>query len=110
GARPAHGYGSPMGVPPAAIRRGEHVHSHNMRSLLSPAARQDLKPPVVRPAHWVRALVRNSLAAAGASPEAAVAMADAVTEAHLRGGETPRLRRCRPLGQRLPAGGGAPAA
>src|SRR5262249_47000371 len=105
GARPAHGYGSPMGVPPAAIRRGEHVHSHSMRSLLSPAAKQDLKPPVVRPAHWVRALVRDSLAAAGASPEAAQAMADAVTEAHLRGVETHGLRRLRPYVERIRSGG-----
>jgi LDH2 family malate/lactate/ureidoglycolate dehydrogenase len=64
-----------------------------------------LKPPVVRPAHWVSALVENSLAAAGASPEAAEAMADAVTEAHLRGVETHGLRRLRPYVERIRSGG-----
>ena len=76
-----------------------------MRSLLSPAAKQDSKPPVVRPARWVRALVRDPLAAAGASPEAAEAMADAVTEAHLRGVETHGLRRLRPYIERIRSGG-----
>jgi LDH2 family malate/lactate/ureidoglycolate dehydrogenase len=103
--KPVHRYGFPIGVATAAIRRGEHVHSHNMRSLLSPAAKQDLKPPVVRPAHWVRALVGDALGAAGASPEAAVAMADAVTEAHLRGVETHGLRRLRPYIERIRSGG-----
>ena len=39
--KPVHRYGFPIGVATAAITRGEHVHSHNMRSLLSPAAKQD---------------------------------------------------------------------
>src|ERR1700687_4732966 len=30
-------YGYPIGVATADIKQGEHVHSHNMRSALSPA-------------------------------------------------------------------------
>src|SRR6185437_4374727 len=82
-----------------------HVHSHNMRSTLSPAPKQDGASAERRPAQWVRDVVRNSVHAAGASPDAAEAMADALTEAHLRGVETHGLRRLRPYVARIRSGG-----
>lgn len=59
----------------------------------------------LRPAEWVQRTVRRSLEAAGASSEAAEAMANAITEAHLRGVETHGLRRLRPYIARIRSGG-----
>jgi len=103
--RPVNRYGFPIGVATATIAPGEHVHSHNMRSTLSPAPKQDGASAERRPAQWVRDVVRNSVHAAGASPDAAEAMANAITEAHLRGVETHGLRRLRPYVARIRAGG-----
>jgi len=103
--KPVHRYGFPIGVATAAIKRGEHVHSHNMRSLLSPAPKQDAKSLVLRPAQWVHRLVKDSLQIVGASVDSAEAMANAVTEAHLRGVETHGLRRLRPYIARIRSGG-----
>jgi LDH2 family malate/lactate/ureidoglycolate dehydrogenase len=102
---PVNRYGFPIGIATAMISPGEHVHSHNMRSALSPAPKQDPKSAARRPAQWVHDLVRNSVEAAGASAEAAEAMANAITEAHLRGVETHGLRRLRPYVARIRAGG-----
>jgi LDH2 family malate/lactate/ureidoglycolate dehydrogenase len=104
-AQPIRRYGFPIGVATAAIAPGEHVHSHNMRSALSPMVKQADKPAVPRPAQWVDDLVRNSLVAAGAAADAADAMAKAIAEAHLRGVETHGLRRLRPYVARLRSGG-----
>jgi len=101
---PVHRYGFPIGIATAAIAPGEHVHSHNMRSRLSPAPKEDATS-VRRPAEWVHDLARDSLEAAGASADAAEAMASALTEAHLRGVETHGLRRLRPYVARIRAGG-----
>ena len=98
-------YGHPIGAALADIMEGEHVHTHNMRSLLSPIPRQSLPEPSVRPAPWVQHLVTQILKAAGAIPEAADAMANALTEAHLRGIETHGLRRLRPYVLRVRSGG-----
>jgi LDH2 family malate/lactate/ureidoglycolate dehydrogenase len=98
-------YGFPIGVATAAIAPGEHVHSHNMRSSLSPVSKQASKSPVRRPAQWISDLVREVALAAGAAADAADAMATAITEAHLRGVETHGLRRLRPYVARLRSGG-----
>jgi LDH2 family malate/lactate/ureidoglycolate dehydrogenase len=98
-------YGYPIGAATADIAEGEHVHTHNMRSLLSPIPKENKPAPAARPAAWVRGLVKNVLAAAGAIPDAADAMADAITEAHLRGVETHGLRRLRPYVARIRSGG-----
>ena len=97
-------YGWPIGIATAEIRQGEHVHSHNMRSALSPAPREPTSQVTVR-AQWVRKLVKDCLESAGACAEAASDMADAITEAHLRGVETHGLRRLSPYVMRIRAGG-----
>jgi LDH2 family malate/lactate/ureidoglycolate dehydrogenase len=98
-------YGYPIGAALADIAEGEHVHTHNMRSLLSKVSQQAAPEPLVRPAPWVQDLVKRILEAAGALPEAADAMASALTEAHLRGVETHGLRRLRPYVARIRSGG-----
>jgi LDH2 family malate/lactate/ureidoglycolate dehydrogenase len=103
--KPVHRYGFPIGIATADIKQGEHVHSHNMRSTLSPASKQQTRPPTLRPAQWVHELVKTSLQAVGASAESAEAMANAITEAHLRGVETHGLRRLRPYIARIRSGG-----
>jgi LDH2 family malate/lactate/ureidoglycolate dehydrogenase len=75
-----------------------------MRSTLSPGSRQS-KSPTLRPAQWVHELVKSSLQAVGTSAESAQAMADAITEAHLRGVETHGLRRLRSYIARIRSGG-----
>jgi len=64
-----------------------------------------VKASVLRPAEWVQRTVRRSLEAAGACSEAAEAMANAITEAHLRGVETHGLRRLHPYIARIRSGG-----
>jgi LDH2 family malate/lactate/ureidoglycolate dehydrogenase len=103
--RPVNRYGFPIGIATAAIVPGEHVHSHNMRSALSPAPKHDAKSAERRPAQWVHDLARDCLQAADATADAAEAMADALTEAHLRGVETHGLRRLRPYVARIRSGG-----
>ena len=98
-------YGYPIGVATANIKQGEHVHSHNMRSALSPAPASKEQPREVRTAEWVRRLVADLMRAGGARAEAADAMAAVVTEAHLRGVETHGLRRLRPYFMRIRSGG-----
>lgn len=61
--------------------------------------------PVIRSAAWVHQAVKAILQGAGASTEAADAMARAVAEAHLRGVETHGLRRLGPYVIRLKSGG-----
>jgi LDH2 family malate/lactate/ureidoglycolate dehydrogenase len=102
--RPIRRYGFPIGIATIDIKQGEHVHSHNMCSMLSSVSRQS-KSPTLRPAQWVHELVKTSLHAVGASAEGAEAMADAITEAHLRGVETHGLRRLRPYIARIRSGG-----
>jgi Malate/L-lactate dehydrogenase len=103
--KPVFRYGWPIGIATADIRMGEHVHSHNMRSALSPAAKQAARESLVRSAQWVRNLVNSCVQAAGGSPESASAMAEAITEAHLRGVETHGLRRLSPYIARIRSGG-----
>jgi LDH2 family malate/lactate/ureidoglycolate dehydrogenase len=98
-------YGYHIGAALTDIAEGEHVHTHNMRSLLSPPPKQSSPEPSVRPAPLVRHLVKAILEAAGAISEAADAMANALTEAHLRGVETHGLRRLRPYVARIRSGG-----
>jgi len=102
--KPIRRYGFPIGIATIDIKQGEHVHSHNMRSMLSSGPRES-KSPTLRPARWVHELVKTSLQAVGASAESAEAMADAITEAHLRGVETHGLRRLRPYIARIRSGG-----
>jgi LDH2 family malate/lactate/ureidoglycolate dehydrogenase len=106
----AHGqrinrYGFPIGIATSEIKKGEHVHGHNMRSMLSPASKQEAKPSAMRSARWVHDVVKGCLQAVGAHSEGAEAMATAVSEAHLRGVETHGLRRLRPYVTRLRSGG-----
>jgi LDH2 family malate/lactate/ureidoglycolate dehydrogenase len=103
--KPVFRYGWPIGIATAHIRMGEHVHSHNMRSALSPAPKQAAREPLMRSAQWVRNLVNGCVQAAGGSPESASAMAEAITEAHLRGVETHGLRRLSPYIARIRSGG-----
>jgi LDH2 family malate/lactate/ureidoglycolate dehydrogenase len=103
--KPVRRYGYPIGVATAEIKQGEHVHSHNMRSTLSPAPKTASAASALRPAQWVHQLVDESLRAVGAAAEAADAMASAITEAHLRGVETHGLRRLRPYIARIRSGG-----
>ncbi len=98
-------YGFPIGIATADIRQGEHVHAHNMRSMLSPAPLAEPRARERRSADWLRGLVGNILRAAGAHAEAADAMAAAIVEAHLRGVETHGLRRVRPYVGRIRSGG-----
>ena len=102
--RPVLRYGFPIGVATAAIAPGAHVHSHNMRSALSPVPERTTET-VTRPAQWVHDLVSRASQRAGAGGDAAEAMAAALTEAHLRGVETHGLRRLRPYVARLRSGG-----
>src|SRR5262249_17590099 len=98
-------YGYPIGVATTDIKQGDHVHSHNMRSAVSPASAAKAPLCEVRPAEWVRRVVANLLIASGARAEAVGAMATAITEAHLRGVETHGLRRLRPYVARIRSGG-----
>lgn len=98
-------YGYPIGVATNDIIEGDHVHSHNMRSLLSPAQKGDDDETMLRSASWVRDVAADCLMAVGADPEAAAATADALAEAHLRGVETHGLRRLRPYITRIRSGG-----
>jgi LDH2 family malate/lactate/ureidoglycolate dehydrogenase len=97
-------YGWPIGIATAQIRQGDHVHSHNMRSALSPAPKERITQVTVRP-QWLHKLVEDCVTAAGACAEGARDMADAITEAHLRGVETHGLRRLAPYVMRIRAGG-----
>lgn len=56
-------------------------------------------------AGWIFDLVEKILVESGAAAPAANAMADAITEAHLRGVETHGLRRVRPYVARIRSGG-----
>jgi LDH2 family malate/lactate/ureidoglycolate dehydrogenase len=97
-------YGYPIGVAIADIKQGEHVHGHNMRSLLSPAPAADSKPRPIKQAKWVERIVGDIACAAGARADAANIMASAITAAHLRGVETHGLRRLRPYIDRIRSG------
>jgi LDH2 family malate/lactate/ureidoglycolate dehydrogenase len=103
-------YGYPIGVATANIKQGEHVHSHNMRSMLSPTSRKQAAPREVRAAQWIRETTAAILLAAGVRADAADAMAQAITDAHLRGVETHGLRRLRPYLARIRSGGVDPKA
>ncbi len=98
-------YGYPIGVATADIKLGDHVHSHNMRSALSPASDEKAPAREIRPADWVRRKIAEVLLAAGAHAGAAETMASALSEAHLRGVETHGLRRLRPYLARIRSGG-----
>jgi LDH2 family malate/lactate/ureidoglycolate dehydrogenase len=98
-------YGFPIGITTSEIKAGEHVHCHNMRSMLSLVSNREAQPAATRPAQWVHDVVKGCLQAVGAHFKGAEAMATAVTEAHLRGVETHGLRRLRPYVTRLQSGG-----
>ncbi|MDX1605191.1 MAG: Ldh family oxidoreductase [Candidatus Competibacterales bacterium] len=106
-------YGLPIGRATADIAAGAHVHVHNTRSAMSPAA---LRTPgaVPRP-HRVpvaafRRVVQDCLEASAVPAAAARDMTDALTEAHLRGVETHGVRRLAPYLDRIRAGGVDPLA
>jgi ureidoglycolate dehydrogenase (NAD+) len=103
-------YGYPIGVATADIMPGDHVHSHNMRSALSPGSGERTPSLEIRPADWVRRKVAEVVLAAGVHAGAADAMASALSEAHLRGVETHGLRRLRPYLSRIRSGGVDPKA
>ena len=103
-------YGYPIGIATADIKQGDLVHSHNMRSALSPVSAAKTSAGEVRPAEWVRRKIVDVLLAANAHADAADAMAAAMTEAHLRGVETHGLRRLRPYLSRIRSGGVDPKA
>ena len=102
---PISRYGYPIGVATADIKQGEHVHAHNMRSLLSPMSAAAAKPRPTRPAAWLTRVVADVLHAAGASASGAEIDGNSTTEAHLRGIETHGLRRLRPYVKRIRGGG-----
>ena len=103
---PINRYGYPIGIATADIKKGEHVHAHNMRSMLSPAPAKKANAELVskRSAKWLQRIVAEILSAAGARSDAASAMASAITAAHLRGVETHGLRRLRPYVERIRSG------
>ncbi|MDZ7748748.1 MAG: Ldh family oxidoreductase [Halofilum sp. (in: g-proteobacteria)] len=81
-------YGVPFGRARAAIAPGEHVHVHNVQSLLGSTGRDPgggEERPCLVPVEDLRARVTACLQAARATDAAAEAMADALVEAHLRG-------------------------
>ena len=65
---------------------------------------------MIRSASWLRSAIRATAMAAGVGPGAAEAMADVMTEAHLRGVETHGIRRLGPYVRRVRAGGVDPGA
>jgi LDH2 family malate/lactate/ureidoglycolate dehydrogenase len=97
-------YGHPIGIATAEIKQGEHVHAHNMRSMLSPPPVAAAASRPLRSAAWLASVVEKTLRAAGACAEGAEVMAAAITGAHLRGVETHGLRRLRPYVTRIRAG------
>ena len=105
--RPVNRYGFPIGIATAAIAPGEHVHSHNMRSALSPVAAASTADDWCAPgAAGARRSCETSVQGAGAERRCRRgAIADALTEAHLRGVETHGLRRLRPYVARIRSGG-----
>lgn len=98
-------YGQPIGVATEHISAGDHVHSHNLRSLLTPAPPVETEPPVVKSAAWLRGMIASCLQAAEVPEAIRNTMADALTEAHLRGIETHGLRRLKPYIERIALGG-----
>lgn len=100
-------YGHPIGYATMDIRRGSHVHVHNMRSYLSPAdnSEGEGKAPIVRSPERIRNIVRQIFLKSGLPAHVADAITDVVIEAHLRGVETHGLRRVRPYVARIRAGG-----
>jgi LDH2 family malate/lactate/ureidoglycolate dehydrogenase len=98
-------YGYPIGVATRDIGEGGHVHSHNMRSLLSPDDTKRVDDRIPHDAGRLGELMSACLRAAGAHEAASAAMADALIEAHLRGVETHGLRRLRPYIGRIRSGG-----
>ncbi len=103
-------YGYPIGIATADIKLGDHVHSHNMRSALSPVSAAKTPAREFRSADWIRRKISEILLAAGAHAAAAGAMASAISEAHLRGVETHGLRRLRPYLARIRSAGVDPKA
>lgn len=100
-------YGHPIGYAMVDIRRGSHVHIHNMRSYLSPAdnGADEGKAPKVRSPEWIRTTVTRIFVKSGLPAHVADAITDVVVEAHLRGVETHGLRRVRPYIARIQSGG-----
>ncbi|HSG94564.1 MAG TPA: Ldh family oxidoreductase, partial [Afifellaceae bacterium] len=99
-------YGFPIGRTDAAIKAGEHVHVHNLKSTVaSPSPPIKADEPHRLAADRLRDFVTGCLRSSGADEAAAAAMADHLVEAHLRGVETHGLRRLKPYIERIRAGG-----
>ena len=99
-------YGFPIGRADAAIAAGDHVHIHNLKSTVAPpSTAAGLQHPHRVAADRLREFVTGCLRKAGAGEAAAVAMAEHLVEAHLRGVETHGLRRLKPYIERIRAGG-----
>lgn len=102
-------YSRPIGRTVRAIKRGEHVHSHNLISLSGTA--EDTAPEVlIRPADWLKRTLVSLSEAGGMSSNGAANFADALWEANLRGVETHGVRRLEPYLERIAEGGVDPRA
>jgi len=96
-------YGLPIGRATGSIHAGDHVHTHNLASLVSEKPHVPAQA-VIWPPGRVRTVVRALAEAAGAAPGVAENFAEALWEAHLRGVETHGIRRLKPYLNRMRRG------
>jgi len=98
-------YGHPIGIVQADIQAGDHVHSHNLKSRLSPgAAPAQAAGETLKDVQWLRRVVLDCLKAADIPDAPAANMADMTVEAHLRGVITHGVRRLPPYIDRIRRG------
>jgi len=98
-------YGQPIGRVTADFVAGDHVHTHNLISMLSLNPIVDEDRVVVRPASWIREVVLSLLEHNDVPHPAREAMADALVEANLRGIDTHGVRRLTLYLDRIRSGG-----
>ena len=102
-------YGQPIGRATRSIRAGDHVHTHNMASIVSEKPYVQAQVILWQPDR-IRTIVRKLAEASGAGRSVAENFADALVEAHLRGLETHGIRRLKPYLNRMRMGSVDPAA
>src|SRR5581483_11441671 len=98
-------YGSPIGTLTADVAAGDHVHTHNLISLLSLKRPEDGVGVVVRSAAWLTDIVTLILERADVPVAARAALTDALLEANLRGIGTHGVRRLPSYLERIRTGG-----
>ena len=98
-------YGQPIGNVTADLVPGDHVHTHNLISLLSAQPVVDRDRTVLRPAGWIRQLILSLLERSAVPAPAREAMAEALIEANLRGIDTHGVSRLVSYLDRIRSGG-----